>query len=133
MDGLGDVLQGLFAAVGEGGVKPIADVLVDTGGDGDAARFGDLLQAGGDIDAVAQDVFALDDNIAQIDADAKGHALVFIDVLVASGHARLNFQHAAGGVDHGRKFQLQPIAHCFDDPATVVSNLRVDKFGSMNS
>ena len=36
----------------------------------DAAGFGDALQSRGDVDAVAENVVALDQYIAEIDADA---------------------------------------------------------------
>ena len=39
--------------------------------DADAARLGDAFQPRGDVDAVAEDVVALDDDVADIDADAE--------------------------------------------------------------
>jgi hypothetical protein len=54
----------------EADVEPVADLLAHCGGDADAARFRDRLEARGDVDAVAEDVAVLDDHIAEVDADA---------------------------------------------------------------
>ena len=60
-----------FAAVLEADVDAIADAFVDDRGDADAAGLGQRLQPRGDVDAVAVDVVALDDHVAEIDADAQ--------------------------------------------------------------
>ena len=39
--------------------------------DADAAGLGQRLQPGRDIDAVAEEIAALDDDVAEIDADAQ--------------------------------------------------------------
>ena len=39
--------------------------------DDDAVRFAEALQPGGDIDAIAVDVVAIDDDVAEIDADPE--------------------------------------------------------------
>ena len=51
-----DVLHLVLAAVGEGDLDPPAHVLVDGVGDRDPARLGKALDAGGDVNAVAEDV-----------------------------------------------------------------------------
>src|SRR6516162_7684919 len=66
-----DILDRRIAAVAEPDVDAIADALVDDRGDADAARFGEWLKPRGDIDAVAVDVVALHDHIAEINADAQ--------------------------------------------------------------
>ena len=70
----GDVLDADLAAVAEGDVDAVADALVDDRGDADAARLGQRLQARGDVDAVAVDVVAVDDDVAEVDADPQRDA-----------------------------------------------------------
>ena len=41
------------------------------GTDADPARFGQRFQAGGDIDAIAEDVAVFNDDVAEIDAHAE--------------------------------------------------------------
>jgi hypothetical protein len=55
-------------------VKLRLDLIVDVAGDADAARLGEALQAGRDVDPVAQDVAVLDDDVADVDPDAKRDA-----------------------------------------------------------
>jgi hypothetical protein len=45
--------------------------------DADTPRFGDTLETCCDIDAITKDVMSFNDNIADIDANAKGETLVF--------------------------------------------------------
>ena len=56
--------------------------------DGDAAGPGDAFEPRGDVDAVAEDVVVLDDDVAEIDADAEFDAPVLGDVVVAVGMPR---------------------------------------------
>ena len=66
----------LSVAVAEGGQREVElalDLLAHRAGDADAGGRRDLLQPGGDVDAVAQQVLALGDHIAKVDADAELH------------------------------------------------------------
>ena len=65
----GDVLQLLLADILEGEVDAAVGVFLDALGDADAARFGDPLEAGSDVDAIAKYVAVLDDNVTLVDAD----------------------------------------------------------------
>ena len=69
--GRDDVLDALLAEILERDVEPVADLIADRARDADAAGLGELLQARGDVDAVAEDVVVLDDHVAEIDADAE--------------------------------------------------------------
>ena len=66
-----DVLDRYLSAILEPDVDAIADAFVDDRGDADPAGLGERLQARGDIDAIAVDVVALHDHVAEIDADAQ--------------------------------------------------------------
>ena len=66
-----DVLDIDVAAVPEANVNPVADAFVDDGGDANPAGFGERLQARRNVDAIAIDVIALDNDVAEIDADSK--------------------------------------------------------------
>ena len=48
----------------------------DRGGNADTVRFSQTLQSGCDVDALSIDVVALDDHVAQVDADAEPDLLV---------------------------------------------------------
>jgi len=126
--GPGDIFQVLFAAIGERGVQAVADIVMHPGRNSHAARRRNLLQPGGDVDAVAQDVVAINDDVTQVNTDAEDYAPVLINAGVAFRHALLNFDHALGRIHHGGELQQQAIAHGLDDAAAMFGNLAVDHF-----
>src|SRR5271166_695021 len=69
---LRDVLEVLLAEIGEMRVDPAANVIVGRAGKTNPARLCDALEPRGDIDAVAKNVVALDEHVAEVDADAIG-------------------------------------------------------------
>src|SRR6516162_7182785 len=66
-----DILDVDFAAVMEASVDSIADALVDNRGDANAARLCNWFKSRCDVYAIAVDVIAFDNHVAQIDANAK--------------------------------------------------------------
>src|SRR5207247_4754247 len=81
-----DVLDLLLARVVEGEVELVAHLIAHDTADADAARLGERLEAGGDVDAVAIDVVVVADDVADIDADAELDALVGRTIAVAPRH-----------------------------------------------
>ena len=78
--------------------------IVDRIGDEHAARIGEGFDPCRDVDAVAIEVVALDDHIAEIDADAQFDAIVRSDTGVSLGHRLLHLDLAAHRIDDARKF-----------------------------
>jgi hypothetical protein len=68
---LGDVFDAMAAERPVIEIKLIPDLLVDSVGDANGARPGESLKAGGDVDAIAKDVAAVDDHIAKINTDPE--------------------------------------------------------------
>jgi hypothetical protein len=131
MDRLRDVLDALLAHVVERVGEPIADVVADRARDADAARFGQPIQPRGDIDAVAVDVIAIDNHVAEIDADAEDDALILGDTRIAVDHRPLDFGRAADCVDDARKFHQHAVAGGFDDASVMLSDFRIDELAAM--
>ena len=100
----GDVLDLLPAQILEEEGQPVARVLVDRIGDEHAARIGEGFDPCRDVDAVAIKVVALDDHIAEIDADAQFDAIVRSDTGVSLGHRLLHLDLAAHRIDDASKF-----------------------------
>jgi hypothetical protein len=69
-DRLGDILQGLGAEIVKSDLHLALDVIIGGAGDQDTARFGQGFKAGGNINAVAVKVAALDHDI-QVDANTQ--------------------------------------------------------------
>ena len=123
---LGDVLERDAAAIGEQRVDVLVDRRVHRLRQADAAGVGDLLQPGGDVDAVAEDVVALDDYIAEMHSHAEDETLVGGDFRVAFGHQPLHPERRAHCVEGAGELEQQPIAGGFDDAAAIFEEQRVD-------
>src|SRR5271166_5797172 len=95
----GDVLDRVLAPIREPNRQLFADLLSHRSADADLAGLGQRLKPGGDVDAVTEDVAFVDDDVAEIDADAKADALAFGDVGVTVLPPLLHDHGATHGVD----------------------------------
>ena len=86
----------------------------DVGGE-DAARRRLAFEPGSDIDAVAEDVVPLDDDLAEIDADAELDRPLRGQVALA--HRALDRDGAFDRVDDAAELDQRPVAHHLDDAA----------------
>jgi hypothetical protein len=96
--------------------------------DADAARFGEPFEACRDVHAVAMDVIVLDDDVAEIDADAEPDLPILRHVPSALRHALLQFNRAPHGVT--------TLANSTRAPSPINLTMRpwcAAIFGSMNS
>ncbi len=80
-------------------------ILVYALGNTDATRFSQCFQSGRDIDAVPQNIITIDDNITEINANAKYDLLVFGRIGVSLAHAILDSDGTTDSINHARKFQ----------------------------
>jgi hypothetical protein len=79
------------------------------------------------VDAVAENVVVVDDDVADMDADTKFDALGFGHAAIAVGHPTLNLGSAANRMHRAGESDQHAIAGRLDDTAPVLGNLRVDK------
>jgi hypothetical protein len=98
--------------------------------DAHIARRGQGFQARGDVHPVTVDVVFVGDDVADIYTDAEQNAPILGHVHVATGHFRPHVERVADGVDRARKLHQGAIAGGLDDPAAVLRELRVQKFGA---
>ena len=110
----------------EGEVEPALDALAHHVGDADPAGLGQPLQAGGDVDAVAENIVALDDDVAEVDADAVADADVLAPLRLPLGHRLLDPGGRGDRVDDAGELDQHPIARGLDDAAVVFGDCRVD-------
>jgi hypothetical protein len=103
-------------------------MVADGARDADAARRRQCLQPCRDVDAVAVNVAAVGDHVAEIDPDAKSEAPLLGEIQIAVGHRALNFAGAAHRVDHAGEFRQHAVAGGLDDPAMMLADLRIDQF-----
>ena len=76
VDRAGDVLDLLRAEILEREAQLVEDLIAHDAADADSAGLGQRFEARRDIDAIAEDVVAVDDDVADIDADPKIETLV---------------------------------------------------------
>ncbi len=101
---LGDVLHGVFADVLEMKGQPVLYLVVYGARNADTSGIGQGLQAGGDVDAVAEKFPFAHQHVPQVDADAELHLPLRGQFGVALGQLALDFHRRRDGVHHGGKF-----------------------------
>src|SRR5262245_36973548 len=123
----GNVLDGLLAEISEGERQLIPDLIVSRAGDAQAAWLAQRLQPGSDIDAVAENVITIDDDVANVDADAEDDASILRYRGVAARHGTLDGERAADRIDHAPELDKHAIARRFDDTAAMPCDRGVDE------
>jgi len=126
-----DVLDALLAHVLEGVREPVADMVANRARDADAARRRQPLQPRRDVDAVAINIAAIGDDVAEINPDAKAQTALLGQIQIAVGHCALNFAGTAHRVDDAGEFRQHAVAGGLDDPTVVLGDLRLDQFAQI--
>src|SRR5262249_1530706 len=85
----------------------------------DTSRRRDLLEAGCDIDACAEDVLLIADGFADIQANAQAYPRVGGRGVLAGGNFTLDFDRAAQGIDRAVERRQEAITRIFDDLAAM--------------
>jgi hypothetical protein len=80
-----------------------------------------------DIDVVAKDVAILDDNIPDIDTDAKLDAVVGRYTGVAPDHLALHLDGTAQCIHHTTELDQQPVVGGLDQATAVLGDFRVEE------
>src|SRR5262249_32136075 len=106
----------------------VLDLIVDAARDAYASRVGDRLDARRDVDSVPQQIATLDDDVAQVDADAKPHARGLRQMLVACTQRGLNFRRAPNSLHRGRKLCEDRVACGVERAAPVRLQELVEDF-----
>ena len=123
-----DVLEVLLADILEAQVEPVPHLSWTVARNANAARLRQRFEPGRDVDAVAVDVAVLDDDVAEIDADAEFDPLRARASGVALGHALLHGHGAGDRFDDARELDQHAVAGRLDDAALVLGD-----FGSISS
>ena len=95
----------------------------------DAAPIGDAFEPSRDVHSVAEDVGALRDDVAEIDANAELNAPVRRYLRIALEHAALNFDCAGDGVHDAAEFSKNTVACGVGDVAAMHLDRSIQKLG----
>src|SRR5204863_6849968 len=115
----------------ENRIEPVAEMVANRAGHGDATGFGQLLSPGRDIRPISMDVLTLDDDVAQIDADPEYDPRIFRGRDVAFGHPTLHRNRAGNRLDHTCELDQKAVAGRFDDATLVLGDLGIKEFAPM--
>jgi hypothetical protein len=123
---LADVLDGVIAEILELERQLLRDMLVNVGGNADAAGLGQGFQPGCQIDGIAIQAAAVDDDVADIDADAEQHLVAFRQVERLLGKGALDLGCGAHGLHRAAELGHDGIARRAEDPAAELCDDPLD-------
>jgi hypothetical protein len=125
-DRLRDVLDLLLAQIVEAQRQLVADLAVRRGRNANRAGLGKRLQPGRDVDPVAEQIDAIDDDVADMHANAQLHRLVDGIARVLRGDRSLDRDRALHGIDRAAKVGDDAIAGGVEDAAPVRCDQLID-------
>jgi hypothetical protein len=99
---------------------------MDHVGNANPTRFCNAFETGGNVDAITVYIVALDDNVTEMDPDAKPQLSVFGLVPVSPRSATLDVDSAVNRIDDAAELDQEPVAHGFDQAAPVFTDGRVN-------
>jgi hypothetical protein len=124
---LGNILQRLQTHIVEGNIDFAADLALGVIGDADASGFRDPFQTRGDVDAIAKNIVVIDDDVADVNADAEFDPGILRYIGVLPGHAALDFDGATRCVHGAGEFDQHAVAGGLDDAATMPGDRRIEQ------
>src|SRR4051812_41387666 len=81
-----------------------------------------------DVDAVAKDVIAVRDDVAEVYADPVADPPVLGDVRLEAGHTFLYSDRTSDSVHYARELDEHGVSNGLHDSTSVLSDLRINKF-----
>ena len=125
-----DVLDLLLASIVQRQPYLALEVVIGGAGDQYAAGFAKLLETGGDIDAVAEQVCAVHHDVAEIDSHPEHDAALSRAARLHRGDLLLGCDRTVDCVDDGTELCNGAVAHQLDDAAMVFDKQRLDHLGA---
>ena len=120
----GHMLQSLLAEVLERDIELAAHFLAQLSGYANATRFGQRLQAHGKIDAVSEEVAAIDYDITQVYADPEAYAVLAGYAGICIVHVLLKFDSAGKRVYGACELDQDAVAHQLEHAAAMLGDQR---------
>jgi len=126
MDWALHVLDRVLAHVFERVRHLAGNVIPDRGRNRDQSDRRDCLQPRSDVDAIAVDVLAFNDDVAEIDADAVAKLFFARAPCVGGLGCFLDRERAVDRVDDAPEFDERPVADQLDEAAAMRSDTRIE-------
>ena len=109
----------------------VANLVAGAPRDTNSAWLGQALEPSCHVDPVAIDIVVLDDNVADVDANAELDAPIIGDAGVAIRHTRLHGDGALHGIDDAAELDQHAVTCRLDDAAVALRDFGVDELLSM--
>ena len=117
----------MLAEVLDRPVDLAVQVIVGRARDRDLPGLAELLQPGGDVDPVAEQIAVrLDHHVAEVDPDPQHDPALGRHPGLPLGHGPLQGGGAGHGVDRGAELGEDAVAHELDEAAAVLGQQRVE-------
>ena len=120
-----DVLKREAPEVVELRLDPVADEIMHCARDHDATRRRFALQPRRHVDAIAVEVVAVDDQVAQVQADAEHNGSILGLILVGLGHGLLELDGGAQRINRAGELDQSPVASQLDQPPSMTRQYRL--------
>jgi hypothetical protein len=126
----GDVLDLLLAHVLEGQVELVPHLVADLARDAKPAGFCKRFEPSRDVHAIAVDVVAVDDDVADVDANPEDDPPVLRDTGIPSHHAVLNCHSAGDRIHHTWKLDEDAVSGGLHHSAVMPRNGGIGEFSA---
>ena len=107
-------------------IELVPDLVINGLRNANCAGPGERFETGGDVDAITENVVAVDDHVTEIDPDPQLEAAIDRDWIIDRTRGQLHLDSAAQRVDNARKIREQAVACCADDPPVMRCDQRID-------
>jgi hypothetical protein len=124
------MLQLLFAQVGERDRHFVPDVIAHGAGDHDLAGRCQLVDAGGDVDAVADQPIIVDDDVFHVDPDPEGQPDAARRLRSLLGHRALRIDRPGDGGNRAPELDENGVTGDLEHASAVLDQLRLDDIGA---
>ena len=96
-------------------------------GNANPTRFCDPFETHCNIDPITKDIIVCDDNITDVNADAKFDPLVLRHIGILLRHAALDFVGASDGIDDAGELNESAVPGILDDTSVMLSDFGIEK------
>jgi hypothetical protein len=125
--GFRDILQRLRPQILKRNIYLATNLPVNIVGDANTTRFCDPFETHCNIDPITKDIIVFDDNITDVNADAKFDPLVLRHIDILLRHAALDFVGASDGIDHAAELNESAVPGILDDASAMISDFGIKK------
>ena len=125
MDRTRHVLDHLLAEILEPHLDLVGDLFAHRVGDANAGGWRHRLEPRRDVHAITEDVVVLDDDVAEMDADAELDASIVAHTNIVLGHRPLQVHGLAQRIDDAGELHQDAITGGLDEAPMVPFDARV--------